>query len=184
MFLAKEDLVDTHAMMKDIQNEINKLRINGMEEEEDLLNLTDMMVLTTDPCNSCIWEKKICPKKMKISCTGVEELYRLNHDFFHEWPEEVTSHCEATFLLADCNMMDKYADLLNMIFNVRFVERVVELKALIDAQILCMHPHFSPVIGWYDMFILRYYNLGSLINQENGLIGCTRQVVFVNMISS
>ena len=27
-----------HAMMKDIQNELNKLRINGMEEE-DLLNL-------------------------------------------------------------------------------------------------------------------------------------------------
>ena len=95
---------------------------------------------------------------MKISCTGVEELYRLKHDFFHEWPEEMMSYGEATFLLADCNMMDKYANLLNMIFNVRFVERVVELKALIDAQILCMHPHLSPVIGWYNMFILRYYN--------------------------
>ena len=66
---------------------------------------------------------------------------RLKHDFFCEWPEEMTSHGEATFQLADCNMMDKYADLLNMIFNVRFVERVVELKALIDAQILCMHVH-------------------------------------------
>ena len=70
----------------------------------------------------------------------------------------MTSYGKATFLLADCNTMDKYANLLNMIFNVRFVERVVELKALIDAQILCMHPHLSPVIGWYNMFILRYYN--------------------------
>ena len=129
-----------------------------MEEEEDLLNLMDTMALTTDPSNNCIWEKKICPKKTKISCTGIEELCRLKHDFFHEWPEEMMSHGKATFLLADYNMMDKYADLLNMIFNVRFVERVVELKALIDAQILCMHPHLSPVIGWYDMFILRYYN--------------------------
>ena len=57
------------------------------------------------------------------------------------------SYGEATFLLADCNMMGKYADLLNMIFNVRFVERVVELKALIDAQILHMHLHLSPMIG-------------------------------------
>ena len=71
MLLAKEDLVDMHAMMKDIQNELNKLRINGTEEEEDVLNLMDTMALTTDPCNSYIWEKKICPKKMKISCTGI-----------------------------------------------------------------------------------------------------------------
>ena len=93
-----------------------------------------------------------------IFCTGIEELCRLKNEFFCEWPEEMMSHGEAAFLLADCNMMDKYADLLNMIFNVQFVERVVELKGLIDAQILCMHPHLSPVIGWYDMFILRYYN--------------------------
>ena len=83
MLLAKEDLVNMCTMMNDIQNELNKLRINGTEEE-DLLNLIDMMALTTDPCNSCIWEKKICPKKMKLSCTGIEELCRLKHDFFHE----------------------------------------------------------------------------------------------------
>ena len=67
MLLAKEDLVNTHTMMKDIQNEPNKLRIhklNGMEEE-DLLSLMDTVALTTDPCNSCVWEKKICLKKMK-----------------------------------------------------------------------------------------------------------------------
>ena len=160
VLLAKEDLVNMCAMMKDIQNELNKLRIqelNGMEEE-DLLSLINMVALTTDPCNSCIWEKKICPKKMKISCTGIEELCRLEHDFIHEWPEEMTSHGKATFLLADCNTMDKCAKLLNMIFNVRFIERVVELKALIDTQILHMHLHLSHVIEWYNMFILRYYN--------------------------
>ena len=67
------------------------------------------------------------------------------------------THAEAVILLADCNTINKYADLLNMTFNVRFVGRVVEWKALIDAQILRMHPHLSPVIGYYKMFILRYY---------------------------
>ena len=148
------------AMIKDIQNELNKLRIHELNsiEEEDLLSFMDTVALTTDPCKSHVWEKKICLKKTKIYHTGIEELCRLKNEFFHEWPEEMMSHGEAAFLLADCNTMDKYADLLNMIFNVQFAERVAELKGLIDAQILCMHLHLSPVIGWYHMFIFRYYN--------------------------
>ena len=159
MILSKEDMVNMHGM-KEIQNKLNKLRIHELNsvKEKDLLNLINTITLTIGPCNNCLWENKTLSKKMKISCTGIEELCRLKNEFFHERPQEMMTNAEAAFLLADCNIMNKYADLLNVIFNVRFVERVVELKALIDAQILCMHPHLSPVIGWYNMFILRYYH--------------------------
>ena len=48
--------------------------------------------------------------------------------------------------------------LLNIIFSVKFIERAVKLKVLIDDQIFQLHPTLSKVINWYNMLILRYYN--------------------------
>ena len=148
ILLNKEDMVDMHSI-KDIQNELNNLRIQKLSssKEKDLLHLIDTITLATDPCDTCQWSKT-CSKKTKISCTGVTELCRLKSYFFKEWPEEMMTHAETAFLLADCNTMKKYADILNMIFSVRFVERVLELKALVDTQIFHMYPHLSLVIWW------------------------------------
>ena len=75
MLLTKEDFVNTCGM-KEIQNELNKLRINKLDsiKKEDLLNLMDNITLTADPCDICIWEKKTFSKKLNISCIGIKEL--------------------------------------------------------------------------------------------------------------
>ena len=71
---------------------------------------------------------------------------------------KMISHADTAYMLFTCDTIDKYADLLNIIFNVKFIERAIELKALIDNQLFLMKPHLSKIIGWYDMLILRYYN--------------------------
>ena len=75
--------------------------------------------------------------------------------------KEMMTHAETSYILFNCDTIDKYADLLNMIFNVKFIEIAVELNALMDNQIIQMHPHLSKVIVWYDMLILQSHVVSS-----------------------
>ena len=122
-----------------------------------MLHLVDAITLAADPCDICQWWKKM-NKKCMTTCTGVKDLCKLKYDFFKEWPKEMMIHSDASYMLFNCDTLDKYAALLNIIFNVKFIERAIELKALVDHQLFQMHPHLFKVIGWYDMLILRYYN--------------------------
>ena len=47
--------------------------------------------------------------------------------------------------------MKRYAELLDEIFNVKFIERAMQLKAMVDCQIMATHPHMANFIAYYDL---------------------------------
>ena len=57
-----------------------------------------------------------------------------------------------------CDTMKIYAELLDEIFNVKFIERTMQLKAMVDCQIMAIHPHMAKIIAYYDLMIYRYYS--------------------------
>ena len=104
--------------------------------------------LTADPCAICQWWKAM-NKTCMVTCSGVKDLCTLKYEFFKEWPDEMISHTDTAYMLFTCDTIDKYAHLLKIIFNIKFIERAIELKALIDNQLCLMKPHLSKIIGWY-----------------------------------
>ena len=54
--------------------------------------------------------------------------------------------------------MKRYADLLDDIFSVKFLERAMQLKAMVDCEIIAIHPHMARIIAFYDLLIYRYYS--------------------------
>ena len=57
-----------------------------------------------------------------------------------------------------CDKMKNYGELLDEIFNVKFIERAMQLKAMVDCQIMAIHPHMARIIAYYDLLIYRYYS--------------------------
>ena len=57
-----------------------------------------------------------------------------------------------------CDTKKNYGELLDEIFNVKFIERAMQLKAMVDCQIMTIHPHMSKIIAYYDLLIYRYYS--------------------------
>ena len=57
-----------------------------------------------------------------------------------------------------CDTKKNYGELLDEIFNVKFIERAMQLKAMVDCQIMAIHPHMSKIIAYYDLLIYRYYS--------------------------
>ena len=56
-----------------------------------------------------------------------------------------------------CDTKKDYGELLDEVFNVKFIERAMQLKAMVDCQIMAIHPHMSKIIASYDLLIYRYY---------------------------
>ena len=54
--------------------------------------------------------------------------------------------------------MENYGKLLDEIFDVKFIERTMQLKAMVDCQIMAIHPHMAKIIAHYDLLINRYYS--------------------------
>ena len=40
----------------------------------------------------------------------------------------------------------------------KFIERAIQLKAMVDCQIMAIHPHMAKIIAFYDLLIYRYYS--------------------------
>ena len=57
-----------------------------------------------------------------------------------------------------CDTMNNYGKLLDEIFNVKFIERAIQVKAIVDCQIMAIHPHMGMIIAYYDLLIYRYYS--------------------------
>ena len=57
-----------------------------------------------------------------------------------------------------CDTKKNYGELLDEIFNVKFIERAIQLKAMVDCQIMAIHPHMTKIIAYYDLLIYRYYS--------------------------
>ena len=57
----------------------------------------------------------------------------------------------------DCDTLEKYAELMDIIFSVKYIERAFELKIIIDHALLRLHPHMCYPVTWYDVLLYRYY---------------------------
>ena len=81
-------------------------------------------------------------------------------------------------MLFDCDTLVKYAQLMDILFSVkyierafdlkaeidntdntdRYIERAFELKAEIDNTLLILHPYMCYPVTWYDALLYRYYS--------------------------
>ena len=90
-------------------------------------------------------------------CSGAEKLCKFKYEFFVEWPEYLVSKINKTEMLLDCDTLEKYAQLMDIIFSVRYIERAFGLKAKIHNTLLNLHPHMTYIVIWYDALLYRYY---------------------------
>ena len=57
-----------------------------------------------------------------------------------------------------CDTLKRCAELLDEIFNVKSIERAIQLKAMVYCQIMAIHPHMAKIIAFYDLLTYRYYS--------------------------
>ena len=142
---------------ENIQNELNNEGVeNIFNIDSSLLNNIDKMTAVADPCQLCCWRKDRNPSTV-VMCSGAEKLCKFKYEFFAEWPEYLLSEINKTEMLLDCDTLEKYAQLMDIIFSVKYIERAFELKAKIDNTLLNLHPHMTYVVTWYDALLYRYY---------------------------
>ena len=65
------------------------------------------MTAVADPCELCCWWKDRNPSTV-VMCSGAENLCKFKYEFFAEWQE----------MLLDCDTLEKYAQLMDIIFSV------------------------------------------------------------------
>ena len=92
-----------------------------------------------------------------VVCSGAEELCKFKYEFFAEWPEYLLSEINKTQVLLDCDTLEKYAQLMDILFSVKYIERAFELKAEIDNTLLSLHPYMCYPVTWYDALLYIYY---------------------------
>ena len=153
--LVCRDIVDNILL----ENEpLNNERIGKLLNIDDpLLNNINKMITVADPCNLCCWRKERNPSNVVV-CSDAEELCKFKYEFFAEWPEYLLSEINKTKMLLDCDTLEKYAQLMDILFSVKYIERVFELKAEIDNTLLSLHPYMCYPVTWYNALLYRYYS--------------------------
>ena len=126
-------------------------QIKKYETLDEILHAIHKLSLATDACFHCVLGKI-------INCTGIPKLCSLKYELFNAWPSKFykESYLMTRILLYDTKK--NYGELLDEIFNVKFIERAMQLKAKVDCQIMAIHPHMSKIIAYYDLLIYRYYS--------------------------
>ena len=154
--LVCRDIVNNRTW-ENIQNELNNKGVGDIFNiDGSLLNNIDKMTAVADPCELCYWQKGRNLSTV-VMCLDAEKLCKFKYKFFAEWPEYLLSKINKTEMLLDCNTLEKYAQLMDIIFSVKYIERAFELKAKIDNTLLNLHPHMTKVVTWYDALLYRYY---------------------------
>ena len=88
-------------------------------------------------------------------CSGAEKLCKFKYEFFAEWPEYLLSKINKTEMLLDYDTLEKYAQLMDIIFSVKYIKKAFELKAKIDNTLLNLHPHMTYIVTWYNALLLQ-----------------------------
>ena len=130
---------------ENVQNELNKERMQSLLSiGGSLLNNIDKLIAVADPCDLCMRRKQQIPSHIVV-CSGAEELCTLKYEFFAEWPKYLLSELNKMEMLLDCDTLEKCAELMDIIFSVKYIERAFELKTIIDHTLLRLHPpHVLP----------------------------------------
>ena len=124
---------------------------------DDILHVIHKLSLANNPCFHCVWLKHKIPGKI-INCTGIPKLCTMKYDLFAAWPPELYKESEMMTRILICDTLQRYAEFMNEIFNVKYIERAVQLKAIVDCQIMGIHPHMAKIIAKYDLLMYRYYS--------------------------
>ena len=81
-----------------------------------------------------------------VNCTGIPKPGSLKYELFHAWPTKFYKEAFLMTRILLCDTLKRYAELLNEIFNVKFIERAMQLKAMVDCQIMAIHPHMAKIL--------------------------------------
>ena len=132
-------------------------QIKKYETLDEILHTIHKLFLASDACFHCVWLKHKVPRKI-INCTGIPKLCSLKYELFNVWPSKFYKESYLMTRILLCDTMENYGKLLDEIFNVKFIERAMQLKAMVDCQIMAIHPHMAKIIAYYDLLIYRYYS--------------------------
>ena len=132
-------------------------QIKKYETLDEILHAIHKLSLATDACFHCVWLKHKVPGKI-INFTGIPNLCSLKYELFNAWPSKFYKESYLMTRILLCDTKKNYGELLDEIFNVKFIERAMQLKAMVDCQIMAIHPHMSKIIAYYDLLIYRYYS--------------------------
>ena len=132
-------------------------QIKKYETLDEILHAIHKLSLATDACFHCVRLKHKVPGKI-INCTGIPKLCSLKYELFNAWPSKFYKESYLMTRILLCDTKKNYGELFDEIFNVKFIERAMQLKAMVDCQIMAIHPHMSKIIAYYDMLIYRYYS--------------------------
>ena len=133
-------------------------KICKYELYDDILHAIHKLSLANDPCFHCVWLKHKLPGKI-INCTGIPKLCSMKYELFNAWPPEFYKESQMMTRIIMCDTLERYAHFMNEIFNVKFIERAVQLKVIMDCQIMAIHPHMTKIIAKYDLLIYMYNSL-------------------------
>ena len=80
----------------------------------------------------------------------------MKYELFAAWPPELYKESEMMTRILMCDTLQIYAEFMNEIFKVKYIE--MQLKAIVDCQIIGIHPHMAKIIAKYDLLMYRYYS--------------------------
>ena len=109
--------------LKQILNQISKYATS-----DDILHAIHNLSLATDACFHFVWLKHKVSGKI-INCTGIPKLCSLKCELFNAWPPKFYKEAYLMTRILLCDTLKRYADLLDEIFNVKFIERVYATKS-------------------------------------------------------
>ena len=132
-------------------------QIKKYETLDEILHAIHKLSLASDACFHCVWLKHKVPGKI-INCTGIPKLCSLKYELFNAWPSKFYKESYLMTRILLCDTMKNYGKLLDEIFNVKFIERAMQLKVMVDCQIMAIHPHMAKITAYFDLLIYRYYS--------------------------
>ncbi len=140
------------------QRELNLIRAKSILNCPcgDFLANLDVLAGMPDPCEWCDYEKHHWPRST-VTCTGLEELCMWKYHFFREWPVGLDREVLLTRNLLNCTTRFDYQDLMNKVFSMKYIERCVQVKGLIDVELAVLQPRLTRIMAYYDALIFRYY---------------------------
>ena len=150
-----EDMVDG---ARGIQKELNMVRARAWVNNtcKEILNHITSLTGIKEPCTFCQTKKRSAPDRI-IECSGVEKHCTFNHEFFKAWPVGMVRDKSYNEIVLSCYTVAKYKDILDQIFSLKYVERAMNVKRMVDTDLLAVHPHLAPVANLYNCILYRYY---------------------------
>ena len=142
----------------EIQTHLNVERARALVNStcSDLLDHLTALTGVKDACEFCKTLKRCNPDSV-IDCSGLEKVCRFKYDYYQEWPAGMVRFKCYNERVLNCSTTEKYKILMNHVFSLKYIERAMKVKDIIDGDILTVNPHMAPVINQYNCILYRYY---------------------------